>query len=114
MPVYRYKGWLVPNDFESDGCTMPKFLHRLLRAERWDDNACRLHDFQRRYAIVKPKFADQLLAEQVMNMYPDEFKFKIYGYIVYLVVRIMYPWYKKTLPLPYGWRDYKCQKPQRP
>lgn len=101
-----YKGWAVPTDFNCDGCSIPQPLHSMLRAERWDDTGCRLHDFHRRYRIVSRKEADRILRDFILEQ-DDSWNYKVFAWLGYFIVRVARFWIKGTYILPKHWEIYK-------
>jgi hypothetical protein len=92
-----------------NGCTMPAWVHRILKANRWDSNACRLHDFHREFKIVPRRTADNILRNQIRDHIHTP-RYYIFSWMVWLAVRLARKQYKETHKLPDKWHKFMYQQ----
>jgi hypothetical protein len=101
-----FEGWRAPPDFVSDGCT---FLRdRIFHVDIKD--ACRLHDFLRRYRIVSAARADAILRRHWIALGVPSWA----AWPLWALVRAGSLWFTRTQPLPARWAEYAYQAPPPP
>jgi len=71
----------------SDGCTMPSFLKKAMKAKE-NFECCKQHDFDRRNTSIPNKTADWNLKKCIEKKYP------IRSWIYWVAVRLANPFYK--------------------
>jgi hypothetical protein len=90
----EFEGWRVPTNFVSDGCTLAK-------DGRWSD-ACIMHDFLRRHAIVSKREADAIFYRHLLHLGAGRIRAALY----WIGVRITAPFATRTYKLPPEWAEY--------
>ena len=86
---YIPKNSYIPQDFKHDGCTMPKWLGKLLGAERYVEH-CDEHDFLTRYSVTGTIRANLILAYRIRQTHAAG----IFRQIAYFLATTAYiPWY---------------------
>ncbi len=94
MNEITFMGWRVPPGFVSDGCTLaPDF--------GWS-NACVMHDFMRRHAVVSTREADSIFRRHMVALGAP----RLVAFLYWLMVRVTGPFFGATKPLPAGWAEY--------
>lgn len=99
----QFEGWYVPGDFVSDGCTWLRDRLFGLRITA----ACRLHDFQRRYAIVGARDADAIMRRYWLELGVHP----VIAWPLWALARIGSLVFRRTWPLPPRWRLYAKPAP---
>ena len=102
----EFRGWRVPDEFRSDGCTLPFFLFFLSPLLTPYKDACRLHDWCRRhlvhYRIMTVQDADDLFRLHMIHL-------GAWGWFAraaWAFVSVTRRFYRRTQPVPdLGWLD---------
>ena len=90
------------HSFHSDGCTMCGVCKKLLGGDRYEE-ACREHDFLRRFGIIHWFKANLLLSKRIFS---HGLIGKIRAPLYLIATTITYSLYKETQDLPEEWEEY--------
>lgn len=86
----RVGDWIIPAGFQTDECTWAPELDI--------GDACILHDFLRRYAIVTVGTADRIFRHEIQKRgHP------VLAWVYWWGVKLMRPWFRQTREFPYKW-----------
>ena len=99
-----YEKYPPPPDFDSDGCTVPWWLKWLYR--KYDDNACRWHDWARRHLVHHRVLTVKEADWQFRQYMKDKGGWQPMVQITWLVVKWTRDRYSRTLPVPTKWIPY--------
>ena len=72
---------------KSDGCTMPKFFKKIMKAEE-NRKCCEQHDFDRRNKNISKSVADKSLRECIAKTHP------VLAWVYYIAVVLARPFYR--------------------
>jgi hypothetical protein len=93
-----YKSWAVPDEFYSDGCTIPSLVKKAMNEENFV-NGCRLHDYLRRYALVSVSEGDRIFRDYIYD-YKPSVRYYFISRGVYYALKVSRPWFSKTEKIP--------------